>query len=156
MVGNSDSLKGVISLNTRTPYHFAELVDETVIAADSGKTNMRNYLDSKTKTEVPHYRLFFLDSGKMKLVPKNEVRIEYVGVPRLDHERVKELYAKIESKLIDTSDVITKIEMVSVEGGCFNMGSVKGELLESPVHKVCLSPFQIEKNMKLHKSLFKR
>ena len=150
--GNPDSLKGAISPNTRTPYHFAELVDETVIAAEHGKTNMRNYLDSKTKTEIPHYRLFFLDSGKMKLVPKSEVRIEYVGVPRLDHERVKELYAKIESKLIDASDAITKVEMVSVEGGCFNMGSTKGALLEGPVHEVCLSSFQIEKHEVTQKS----
>ena len=50
----------------------------------------------------------------MKLVPKNEVRIEYVGVPRLDHERVQELYSKIQSKLIDASDATTKVEMVLV------------------------------------------
>ena len=79
VVGQSGALKGVISPKTRTPYHMAELVDETVVAAQSGKSNMRNYLDSKTKEEIPHYRLFFLESGKMKLVPKNEVRIEYVG-----------------------------------------------------------------------------
>ena len=30
-VGQSDSLKGVISPTTRTPYHMAELVDETVV-----------------------------------------------------------------------------------------------------------------------------
>jgi len=145
-IGQSDALKGVISPNTRTPYHMAELVDETVVTADSGKTNMRNYLDSKAKTGIPHYRLFFLESKKMKLVPKNEVRIEYVGVPRLDHERVQELYSKIQSKLIDISDdVLGKIEMISVEGGCFKMGSDKGELLESPVHEVCVSPFKIEK-----------
>ena len=70
VVGQSGALKGVISPKTRTPYHMAELVDETVVAAQSGKSNMRNYLDSKTKEEIPHYRLFFLESGKMKLVPK--------------------------------------------------------------------------------------
>ena len=64
-IGQSDALKGVISTNTRTPYHMAELVDETVVTADSGKTNMRNYLDSKAKTGTPHYRLFFLESKKM-------------------------------------------------------------------------------------------
>ena len=36
--------------------------------------------------------------------------------------------------------------MVLVEGGCFNMGSDKGALLEGPVHKVCLSSFKIEKH----------
>ena len=146
VVGQSGALEGVISPETRTPYHMAELVDETVVTAQSGKTNMRNYLDNKAKAKTPHYRLFFLASGKMKLVPKSEVRIEYVGVPRLDHERVQELYSKIQSKLIDASDVTTKVEMVLVEGGCFNMGSDKGALLEGPVHKVCLSSFKIEKH----------
>ena len=145
VVGQSGALKGVISPKTRTPYHMAELVDETVVAAQSGKSNMRNYLDSKTKEEIPHYRLFFLESGKMKLVPKNEVRIEYVGIPRIDHEQVKELYSKIQLKLIDASGVAKKIEMIAVAGGCFDMGSTKGALFESPVHKVCLSPFKIEK-----------
>jgi len=112
VVGQSDTLKGVISPKTRTPYHMAELVDETVVTAQSGKTNMRNYLDNKAKAKTPHYRLFFLASGKMKLVPKSEVRIEYVGVPRLDHERVQELYSKIQLKLIDASDATTKVEMV--------------------------------------------
>ena len=96
VIGDSDALEGVISLNTRTPYHVAELVDETVDAAKIGKTYMRNYLDSAAKADIPHYRLFFLDTGKMKLVPKNEVRIEYIGVPRLDYERVQELYSKIQ------------------------------------------------------------
>jgi len=146
VVGQSDALKGVISPKTRTPYHMAELVDETVVAAQPGKTNMRNYLDNKAKAKTPHYRLFFLASGKMKLVPKSEVRIEYVGVPRLDHERVQELYSKIQSKLIDASDATTEVEMVLVEGGCFNMGSDIGALLEGPVHKVCLSSFKIEKH----------
>ena len=152
VIGQSDALEGIILPNTRTPYHVAELVDETVVTAKFGKTNMRNYLDSEAKAETPHYRLFFLDTGKMKLVPKNEVRIEYIGVPRLDYERVQELYSKIQSKLIDVSGVAKKIEMVSVEGGCFDMGSAKGSVLEGPVHKVCLSPFKIEKHEVTQKS----
>ena len=152
VVGQSDALEGVISPKTRTPYHMAELVDETVVSAQSGKSNMRNYLESKAKEEIPHYRLFFLESSKMKLVPKNEVRIEYVGVPRLDHEQVQELYSKIQSKLIDASGSTKKVEMVTVEGGCFDMGSSKGSVLESPVHKVCLSPFKIEKHEVTQKS----
>ena len=59
LVGDSDALKGVISPTTRTPYYMAELVDETVVAAQSGKSNMRNYLDTKTKAAIPHYRLIF-------------------------------------------------------------------------------------------------
>ncbi len=152
VVGQSDILAGVTSPKTRTPYHMAELVDETVVAADSGKTNMRNYVDNKVKASIPYYRLFFLASGKMKLVPKSEVIIEYVGVPRLDYERVQELYSKIQSKLIDASGAATKVEMVLVEGGCFNMGSDKGALLEGPVHKVCLSSYEIEKHEVTQKS----
>ena len=152
VVDNSDVLADVISPKTRTPYHFAELVDETVVAADSGKTNMRNYVDNKVKASIPHYRLFFLASGKMKLVPKSEVIIEYVGVPRLDYERVQELYSKIQSKLIDAYGTAIKAEMVLVEGGCFNMGSDKGALLEGPVHKVCLSSYEIEKHEVTQKS----
>ena len=145
VVGQSGALKGVISPVTRTPYHMAELVDETVVASEFGKTNMRNYLDTNTKNKVTYYRLFFLESGKMKLVPKNEVKIEYIGVPRLDHERIQELYAKIQSKLIDASGSVKKLELVTVKGGCFDMGSSKGAVLEGPVHKVCLSSFKIEK-----------
>jgi len=123
----------------------AELVDETVVVPELGKTNMRNYLDSKVKAKVPHYRLFFLESGKMKLIPKSEVRIEYIGVPRLDHEQVRELYAKIQTKLIDASDAVGEVEMVPVEGGCFKMGSDKSAPIERPVHEVCVSSFRIEK-----------
>jgi len=151
-VGQSDVLKEVISPKTRTPYHMAELVDETVVAADTGKSNMKNYLDVDPKDNVAHYRLFFLDSGKMTLIPKNLVRIEYVGVPRLDHEMVQELYAKIQSKLIDASTEVKKAEMMTVKGGCFKMGSDKSEVLERPVHEVCLSPFKIEKHEVTQKS----
>ena len=114
-------------------------------ASEFGKTNMKNYLDSAAKKKIPSYRLFFLDAGKMKLIPKNQIRIEYVGVPRLDHERAQELYAKIQTKLIDAAGEITEVEMVSVEGGCFKMGSDKHGPLEGPAHEVCVSSFKIEK-----------
>jgi len=35
----------------------AELVDETVVAPDSGKNNMKNYLDPNAKGQIPHYRI---------------------------------------------------------------------------------------------------
>ena len=41
----------------------AELVDETVVAPDSGKNNMKNYLDPKAKGQIPHYR--FLQTLKL-------------------------------------------------------------------------------------------
>ena len=151
-LGQSDALKGVISLTTRTPYHLAELVDETVVAADSGKNNMRNFLDVKAKKKIPYYRLFFLESKKMKLVPKSAVRLEYIGVPRLDHEMVQELYSKIKSKLIDVSGRAKEVEMILVKGGCFKMGSDKNGPMEKPAHEVCVSPFKIEKYEVVQKS----
>ncbi|MDP7556428.1 MAG: SUMF1/EgtB/PvdO family nonheme iron enzyme [Nitrospinaceae bacterium] len=123
----------------------AELVDETVVAPDSGKNNMKNYLDPKAKGQIPHYRLFFLKSGKMKLIPKSQVRIVPIGVPRLDHERVKEIYAKIQVKLIDAAGSAKAVEMLPVEGGCFKMGSDKGAHNERPAHEVCVSSFKMDK-----------
>ena len=49
-VGQSDALKGVISPKTRTPYHMAELVDETVVAADSGKSTCTPSINSGAVT----------------------------------------------------------------------------------------------------------
>ena len=70
VVGQSGALEGVISPETRTPYHMAELVDETVVTAQSGKTNMRNYLDNKAKAKTPHYRLFFFSVWENETGPK--------------------------------------------------------------------------------------
>ena len=123
----------------------AELVDERVIAPDTGKNNMRNYLDSAAREPVPHYRLFFFKKGKMELVPQSQVRIEYVGVPRIIHEQTQELYDKIQRQLIAAFDGGKKGEMVEVGGGCFNMGSDKGSPRERPIHEVCVSSFKIDK-----------
>ena len=123
----------------------AELVDETVVAPDFGKSNMRNYLDSAKKDQVPHYRLFFLKSGEMKLIPKSQVKIVPIGVPRLDHERVSEIYAIVQSKLISASGLAKAVEMIPVKGGCFKMGSDKGAHNERPVHEVCVSSFKMDK-----------
>ena len=86
-----------------------------------------------------------MQSGKMKLIPKNQVRIEYIGVPRLDHEMVQELYARIQMKLIDAAGKVAAVEMVPIEGGCFKMGSDKNGPLEKPVHEVCVSSFKLGK-----------
>ena len=122
----------------------AELVDERVVAPATGKNNMRNYLDSAPGEPVPHYRLFFFKKGKMELVPQSEVRIEYIGVPRIVHEQTQELYDKIQRQLIAASGG-KKEEMVEVEGGCFKMGSDKGLPRERPIHEVCVSSFRIDK-----------
>ena len=123
----------------------AELVDERVIAPDTGKNNMRNYLDSAAREPVPHYRLFFFKKGKMELVPQSQVRIEYIGVPRIIHEQTQELYDKIQRQLIAAFDGGKKGEMVEVGGDCFNMGSDKGSPRERPIHEVCVSSFKIDK-----------
>ena len=124
----------------------AELVDEIVMPADDGKNNMRNYLDSHKQEPIPHYRLFFKKEKKMKLVPSSEARIKYDGVLRRVHEHVQELNAKVKKQLIAEAGAKAPVEMILIEGDCFMMGSELGDVDEQPVHKICLSPFKIDKH----------
>ena len=123
----------------------AELVDETVLLDDRSKNNMRNYLATVHQEPIPHYRLFYIKSGKMELVPKSDVTIQYLGVPGRVHELAVVLQAKVKNKVMAASESQGPEEMVSVKGGCFRMGSGKGEVDEQPVHEVCVSSFQIDK-----------
>ena len=123
----------------------AELVDETVVAPEGGKNNMKNYLDLKLTEPIPHYRLFFKKSGKMKLVPKYQVRIKYVGVLRTTYERVRELKAIANKGVIAASDRSAPLETVSIQGGCYRMGSASGSPDEQPAHEVCVSSFLMDK-----------
>lgn len=123
----------------------AEIVDENVLAGNSGKNNMRNYLDLKDKGVEPHYRFFFLKEGKMELVPRSRARVKYVGVPRRVHEEMTELLGKVRMRLIESSESKGPQQVVRLEGGCFSMGSEHGAQSETPVHKVCLTPFEIDK-----------
>jgi formylglycine-generating enzyme required for sulfatase activity len=122
----------------------AELVDETSVSPGKEKDNMRNYVDVKPPEPIPHYRLFLKKSGEMKLIPKDQVRIKYIGVLRPVYEMAQELKAKAEMELIAASQSAEKDEMVELRGGCFKMGSLKGGADERPVHEVCLSPFKID------------
>ena len=122
----------------------AELVDETVVPGQSGKNNMRNYLESAAVEIIPFYRLFFLKSGKMKLIQKSKVQIKYLAVPRLVHDEMRELQAKVRNKLIVGSKLKRVSAMVELKGGCFLMGSEKGNLNEVPVHEVCVSSFHLD------------
>ena len=124
----------------------AELVDEIVMPAEDGRNNMRNYLDSQETEPIPLYRLYFKKEGKMKLVPSDEVRIQYDGVLRRVHELVRELDAKVKKRLLAQADATAPVEMILIEGACFMMGSELGDVDEKPVHQVCLSPFKMDKH----------
>ncbi|MFQ5450705.1 MAG: SUMF1/EgtB/PvdO family nonheme iron enzyme [Nitrospinaceae bacterium] len=123
----------------------AELVDETVVLKEIGKNNMRNYLTPVRPEPVPHYRLFFLKEKRMELVPKHRARIKYMGVPLIANEQVKKLQDQVKIKLIGASKSKGPEEMVTLEGGCFSMGSEDGDLDERPVHEVCVSPLKMDK-----------
>ena len=123
----------------------AELVDETVILKERGKNNMRNYLSPARSEPVPHYRFFFLKSGKMELVPKHRAKFKYVGVPRAVRHQVLEMQRQVKMQLIQASGSSGPSVMVQIEAGCFQMGSNKGARDEQPVHEVCVSAFKIDK-----------
>ncbi len=123
----------------------AEIVDESVITPDSGRNNMRNYVDGKATKPVPHYRLFNMKTGKMELIPHSNARIQYQGVPNRVYEAVRELQGKITDKLIARAGSSGPAEMVELKGGCFKMGSEKGAPSERPIHAVCLKPFKMDK-----------
>ncbi len=123
----------------------AEIVDESVITPDSGRNNMRNYVDGEAKKSARHYRLFNLKTGKMLLVPHAAATIKYQGVPSGVYAYVQELHAKVENKLIAAAGSSGQVAMMKLDGGCFKMGSANGTASEMPVHEVCLQPFQMDK-----------
>ena len=120
----------------------AELVDETVVTPESGQNNMRNYVDLERKAPIPHYRFFFKDTGKMKLVPKYKAKVKYEGVLSRVYFMVKETSAKVKKKIIDAKPD-SGDPMVTIKAGCFNMGSEKGDSDERPIHEVCLAKFEL-------------
>ncbi|HIK57944.1 MAG TPA: hypothetical protein EYF96_02500 [Nitrospinaceae bacterium] len=123
----------------------AEIVDESVVLPDSGRNNMRNYVDGKVAKPILYYRLFNMKAGKMFLVKHDAAKIEYRGVPSRVHAYVKELHAKVENQLISMAGTKGSSEMVELKGGCFKMGSDNGAESERPIHEVCLKPFKMDK-----------
>ncbi|VAX31026.1 GldJ [hydrothermal vent metagenome] len=123
----------------------AELVDETVILKEDSKNNMRNYLTPVLTEPVPHYRFFFFKSGKMELVAKRRAKFKYTSVSERVREEVVLLQGQVKMQMIQAEGSQGPAEMVSLEGGCFKMGSDKGEPDETPVHEVCVSPFKMDK-----------
>ncbi len=123
----------------------AELVDETVLKPQSGKDNMRNYLELQSNEPVPQYRLYFKKEGKMELVPQSVVSLKYTGVLRLIHEETRTLRDRLAIGLMQASAGAESNPMVAIPGGCFMMGSEQGAHAERPVHEVCISAFKMNK-----------
>ncbi len=125
----------------------AELVDETVMAVDETKKDdeFSKFLKKDQEGPVPHYRVFLKATGEMKLFPRSRTRIQYSGIPAATREKVEALKAMVMKKLISTAKVKPEDNLVAIPGGCFQMGSQLGDPDEQPVHKVCITSFQIGK-----------
>jgi sulfatase modifying factor 1 len=129
--------------------HEAELVDETVMiidkSADEKEEESQSFIRGDVGKEVPHYRVYMMKTGKMKLLPKNKTRIQYKGIPTATHDLALALKAQIQKSLISTQHVRADEEVADIPAGCFQMGSDRGDPDERPVHKVCISAFQMGK-----------
>ncbi|MDH3257723.1 MAG: SUMF1/EgtB/PvdO family nonheme iron enzyme [Nitrospinota bacterium] len=129
--------------------HEAELVDETVMiidkSADEKVEESQSFIRGDVGKEVPHYRVYMIKTGKMKLLPKDKTRIQYKGIPTATHDLALTLKAQIQKNLISTQHVRADEEVADIPAGCFQMGSDRGDPDERPVHKVCISAFQMGK-----------
>jgi sulfatase modifying factor 1 len=128
----------------------AELVDETVMVIDKSTKKNNDEFSKFLKDEivdlVPHYRVYFKATGKMKLLPKSLHLIKHFGIPAATREKIMTLKSQVKKKIISSLDVIPKEEMVIIPAGCFKMGSNAGDLDELPVHEVCISSFRLSKH----------
>lgn len=124
----------------------AEIVDEKVMMAPSGQVTSGKFIRDFSPDPVPHYRLYLKKTGKMRVVPWTETRIEYLGVPQAMYDKMTSFLTRIQKEMVGAGGAVAKTaEMVALEGGCFVMGSDRGDEDEKPVHEVCLSPFKIDK-----------
>jgi formylglycine-generating enzyme required for sulfatase activity len=129
--------------------HEAELVDETVMVVDESATEEKeqsqSFIRGDVQKRVPHYRVYFMKTGKMKLLPKSKTRIKYKGIPTATRDHALAMKAKVQKILISTQHGKADEDMVEIPAGCFQMGSEQGDPDERPVHKVCISAFQMGK-----------
>jgi len=129
--------------------HSAELVDETVMVIDKSAQQENDEFSKFVKGDpvepVPHYRVYFKKTGKMKLLSKSKNRIKYLGIPAATREKIMVLKSQVKKKLISSTNVKPKEEMVSIKAGCFQMGSKVGDPDELPVHEICISSFKLSK-----------
>ncbi|CCQ89159.1 conserved exported hypothetical protein [Nitrospina gracilis 3/211] len=123
----------------------AELVDEIVLPPQRTNSNMRNYVDIKGNDPIPHYRLFFKEKNRMELVPQSVVTLKYKGVLRAVYQQVALLKTQVQKAMIAKAGSSGEGEMVTIKGGCFQMGSKQGTPAEQPVHEVCVDSFQMDK-----------
>lgn len=126
----------------------AELVDETVMVIDESSEvdeDISQFVKEDAIGPVPHFRVFIMSSGKMEVLPKSRYRIKYHGIPTATREQVTALKASVQKIGISMNQEKPIDEMVSIKGGCFQMGSDSGDSDEKPIHKVCLSDFKIGK-----------
>ncbi len=122
-----------------------ELVDETVVKMEISEESSGPYIKNPMFMRTEYYRIFLSNDGKVKLFPKSQVSIKYVGIPRIIRERVVELQEKVKKKMIAGTQAGGPVEMVILKAGCFEMGSEKGSPLERPAHEVCVSSFTMDK-----------
>jgi len=127
----------------------AELVDETVMVVDKfaqqDNDDFGKFLKGESAKPVPHYRVYFKKTGKMKLLSKSKNRIKYLGIPAATREKIMVLKSQVKKKLISSTNVKPNEEMVSIKAGCFQMGSKVGDSDELPVHEICISSFKLSK-----------
>ena len=139
----------LVYMDEDTKPHSAELVDETVMIIDKSARQENDEFSKFVKGDpaepVPHYRVYFKKTGKMKLLPKSKNRIKYFGIPAATREKIMVLKSQVKKKLISLINVEPKEEMVSIKAGCFQMGSKVGDPDELPVHEVCISSFKLSK-----------
>jgi sulfatase modifying factor 1 len=139
----------LVYMDRDTKPHSAELVDETVMIIDKSARQENDEFSKFVKGDpaepVPHYRVYFKKTGKMKLLPKSKNRIKYFGIPAATREKIMVLKSQVKKKLISSINVEPKEEMVSIKAGCFQMGSKVGDPDELPVHEVCISSFKLSK-----------
>ena len=113
--------------------------------AQQDNDDFGKFLKGESAKPVPHYRVYFKKTGKMKLLSKNKNRIKYFGIPAATREKIMVLKSQVKKKLISSTNVKPKEEMVSIKAGCFQMGSKVGDPDELPVHEVCISSFKLSK-----------
>ncbi len=135
----------LIYLKDKTEPISGELVDETVVKMEISEESSSPYIKNQMLMPTEYYRIFLSNDGKVKLFPKSQVSIKYVGIPRIIRERVVELREKVKKKMIASAQAGKPVEMVVIKGGCFKMGSDQGSPLERPAHEVCVSSFTMDK-----------
>ena len=129
----------------------AEMVDENVMALDNTANDeepsipVNKFLKEAPREKEPHYRVFFKDTGKMKLLVKRKTRIAYKGIPTATRDETNFFKTDVQKLALAVGGHKADDELVMVLAGCFLMGSKNGGLNELPIHEVCISTFKIGK-----------